>query len=143
MTYSAAALFSSVIVVILAYDIFADSTTKIGFKKLSPEEISPISQWIPQSESFQMKNCGPPFSISVTPWPIVDLNHKLRLEINFTADTYAFFISGPGKGLEIYKGHYKGNVTITNSNDEGILCLSLDAIWPPSSRKGHKVLLRL
>ncbi|XP_072014011.1 uncharacterized protein [Amphiura filiformis] len=151
---------------ILILAAFTSASAHVEFKQLSRKEISKTSHWIPQSDSFKMKNCGPPFSISVMPWP-VDFKHGFQLEVNFKAahtlidgnlevhynqwpydielnfcdyalhkgvklcpikkgETYSLNLSDSGKN-ERYKGHYKGNVTITNSNDETMLCFSLDA----------------
>ncbi|XP_072048982.1 uncharacterized protein [Amphiura filiformis] len=160
-----------VFVIILAYLIFTSADDgESGFKKLSRKEITTTSLWIPQSDWFQIKNCGPPFSISVTPWPI-QFKGKTRLELNFTAahtlidgefevhlnqwpynieldfcdytlskgvpfcpikkgETYSFYLSDNLSSLSLYKGHYVGNVTISNSNEEVLFCFSLDLKLP-------------
>ncbi|XP_072014033.1 putative phosphatidylglycerol/phosphatidylinositol transfer protein DDB_G0285639 isoform X1 [Amphiura filiformis] len=62
------------------------SYSKGGFRKLSPEEISPVSTWFPQLDSFKIKYCGPPGLISGSIKPMPPKVFKFgKLEINFTA----------------------------------------------------------
>ncbi|XP_072014027.1 uncharacterized protein [Amphiura filiformis] len=162
---------SWVFVMILDYHICTSAKSR-WFKQLSRKEISTTSHWIPQSDWFQMKNCGPPFSFSVTPWPI-QLNGETRLELNFTAahtliagdlvvnlnqwpynfvldfcdytldrkvpwcpikkgETYSFYAKDTVSSIAVfpYKGHFVGNATVSNSNDDVLLCFSLDVKLP-------------
>ncbi|XP_072014338.1 uncharacterized protein [Amphiura filiformis] len=135
---------------------------KYKIRKLSAKEVSPFHGWPPPTDVMTVKNCGPPSSCSVHPWPVV-IKKKLTVECNLTAAhslldgtfslnmniwpfhiefnlcEYAMQLDAPlcpikkGETIfgfdtdilnvsDMYLDHTKGNVTITNSKDEVLLC---------------------
>ncbi|XP_072014034.1 uncharacterized protein [Amphiura filiformis] len=116
------------------------SYSKGGFRKLSPEEISPVSTWFPQLDSFKIKYCAHDltagdFIVNYNRWPYhlesdaCDFDwHKLggKLCPLVKGETYFFHVAGIVDVPEIDKGHYVGNVTLINSDKEVVFCVSVD-----------------
>ncbi|XP_072014018.1 uncharacterized protein [Amphiura filiformis] len=135
---------SSVFVMILAYLIYTSAKGgKFGYKQTFVEGISSNISLDTPFGPLRGTNCAHTLIdgdiiITLNQWPYnieVDVcDFALEKGETFCpikkGETYSFTFKVTMSSLSLYKGHYVGKATVSNSYDEVLLCLSLDIKLP-------------